>query len=170
MTEERSDYIVVGRISGLYGVKGWVKVFSHTAPRKNILSYNPWYLKLEGSWRPVQLKEGKPHGKGIIAHLEGCDDRDAAVGLMDVDIAISHTQLQPKAEKEYYWVELIGLEVISAEGQSFGRVDHLIETGANDVLVVKGETERLIPFVMNEVVLDIDLDKKQIHVDWSEEF
>ena len=160
----------MGRISGVYGVKGWVKVYSYTRPRENIVQYQPWYLKRNGDWQPRTLAEGNRHGKGVIARLEACDDRDQALALMGCEIGVRRDQLPATAPGEYYWTDLQGLEVVTLQDEPLGRVDHLIETGANDVLVVKGDRERLIPFVMGQVVTRVDLDAGIIQVDWDKEF
>lgn len=171
MAENREDYIVVGRISGIYGVRGWVKVFSHTQPRENILTYATWYLKKQGAWAAGDLETGRVHGKGVVAKLKGCDDRDAAAALMGCDIAIRRDQLPQAAPGEYYWADLEGLRVINLDGVALGVVDHLLETGANDVLVVReGGTERLIPFVQGLFVKSIDLETGEMIVDWDPEF
>ncbi len=168
---ENKDYIVVGSINGLHGVRGWVKVFSHTQPRKNILSYRTWYLLRDGQWVATKLLDGRQQGKGIVARLEGYDDRDQAATLLKTDIAIHSGQLPKAPSGEYYWAELQGLKVINAEGIELGVVDHLLETGANDVLVVmEGETERLIPYVIGQFVLEVSLAEGVIKVDWDPDF
>ncbi len=171
MADNGEDYIVVGRISGLYGVRGWVKVFSHTQPRENILTYATWYLKKQGAWAAAELETGRVQGKGIVAKLRGCDDRDAAAALMGHSVAIRREQLPEAAPDEYYWAELQGLRVCNLEGIELGVVDHLLETGANDVLVVKQDgNERLIPFVQGQFVKQVDLAEGLITVDWDAEF
>jgi 16S rRNA processing protein RimM len=171
VVSKSDEYIVVGRISGLYGVRGWIKVFSHTQPRNNILSYATWYLKRQGVWLEVGLEDGRVHGKGIVAKLKGCDDRDAAAALMDSTIAIRREQLPSAGPDEYYWADLQGLRVSNLEGVELGVVDHLLETGANDVLVVRqGGTERLIPFIQGQFVTNIDLEAGEMTVDWDPDF
>lgn len=167
MTDET---VVLGRISGVFGVKGWVKVFSHTDPRNNILRYKKWLLKEGSAWREVKLSQGQVHGKGVIAKLEGVDDRDQAASLMDTEIAIQRDVLPNLQAGEYYWADLIGLDVQNLQTVDLGTVDHLFETGANDVLVVKGERERLIPYVPEQVIVEIDLAGNRLVVDWDEEF
>ncbi len=162
--------INVGRISGVYGVKGWIRIYSFTEPRENILQYNPWQLGRAGEWRAVELLDGKRHGKGVIARIAGCDDRDAAAALIGTDIAVRREQLPQVPAGEYYWNDLIGLRVLTAAGEELGTVDHLLETGANDVLVVQGERERLIPYVPGEVVTGVDLDAGELRVDWDPDF
>ena len=151
-------------------MRGWVRVYSHTRPRENILRYSPWYVKRAGEWRPMPLAGGRRHGKGVVARLEGCVDRDQARLLIGADIGLRREQLPELPEGEFYWADLEGLAVEDLKGRPLGRVDHLLETGANDVLVVRGERERLIPFVYGQVVLDVDLRAGRIRVDWDPDF
>lgn len=159
--------MVLGRVTGLFGVKGWVKVYSHTQPREAILGYERWFLGQQGDWRPVGIREGKRHGKSVIAHLEGVDDREMAAALIDCDIAVSRNDLPEAEEGTYYWADLEGLLVVHKDGTVLGTVAYLLETGANDVLVIEGEKERLIPFVADEVILGVDVAKGVIKVDWE---
>jgi 16S rRNA processing protein RimM len=170
MTENARDLVLVGRIVGLYGVRGWVKVHSYAAGREQILAYDPWHLRIGGEWCPKRLAAGREHGKGIVVQFEGVVDRDMAAGLVGADIAVHRDQLEPLAPGEYYWIDLIGLRVVTGAGVELGRVDHLLETGANDVLVVHGERERLIPYVPGEVVVKVDLEAGVIEVDWDPDF
>lgn len=162
--------VVIGKISGVYGVRGWCRVFSYTDPREGILQYSPWTLRTADGERSVRLVEGRKQGKGIVVKLEGCDDRDAALALMDSEIVIDRDQLPDIDSDEYYWIDLVGLKVLSVDDDDFGTVESIFATGANDVLVVIGERERLIPFVQPEVVKDIDLDAGIIRVDWDRDF
>jgi 16S rRNA processing protein RimM len=162
--------LVIGRINGLYGVRGWVKVYSYTDPITNILDYSPWQLWQHGAWHSVKLQQGQAHGKGIIAQLEGCFDRDQAARLLGAEIAILREHLPPPPPDEYYWSDLIGLTVVNQAEQTLGVVERLLETGAHDVLVVQGERERLIPFVLERIVLAVDLTARRIQVDWDADF
>jgi 16S rRNA processing protein RimM len=162
--------VIIGKISGVYGVRGWCRVFSYTEPREGILQYTPWQLRNASGDTTVKVIEGRKQGKGIVVKLEGCDDRDAALALMDSEIRIYRDQLPDTDSDEYYWIDLVGLKVISLDDEEYGIVDHIFATGANDVLVVKGERERLIPFVQPDVVTDIDLDAGIIRVDWDSDF
>ncbi|MCF6236618.1 MAG: ribosome maturation factor RimM [Gammaproteobacteria bacterium] len=164
-----SDWVVVGKVSGVYGVRGWVRIFSYTAPRENILTYSPWYLKREAGSEMTRVIAGRVHGKGVVAQLEFSTDRDVAAQLVGLEIVIKSEQLPPVEQGEYYWSDLVGLEVVTVDGQILGKVDHLIETGANDVLVVKGERERLLPYT-DECVLKVSLDDGVIQVDWDPDF
>lgn len=172
MAEAASDKLVLGRISGLFGVRGWVKVFSYTAPRTEILELGPWFIRVDGQWRRFPLREGKAHGKGVVARLADVEDRDAAARLLGADIAIDRSQLPQTGPTEYYWADLIGLRVLNLAGIDLGRVDHLLETGANDVLVAVAEDghERLIPFLHGQVVQKVDIPAGVIRVDWDPDF
>lgn len=175
---EQQQWVAVGRVNGLFGVKGWIKVFSDTQPRENILTYSPWFLKRNGQWQEFKLLAGKAHGKGVIAHLSGCADRDVAAELVGSEIAIKREQLPKPAPGEYYWSDLKGLKVINLESVELGYIDSMLETGANDVMVVqsndgtgkKGKRERLIPFVRESTVHEVNLEQGYITVDWDEDF
>jgi 16S rRNA processing protein RimM len=154
----------------VYGIQGWVRVFSYTEPRENIVRYKPWYLKREGDWQARTVAEANRHGKGVVARLEGCSDRDQAQALIGYEIGVRRDQLPETETGEYYWNDLEGLEVVTLGGELLGRVDHLLETGANDVLVVQGDRQRLIPFISGRVVASVDLAAGRIQVDWDKEF
>jgi 16S rRNA processing protein RimM len=145
-------------------------VFSYTDPRENIINYRRWHLDKQGVSGEWRLAEGRRHGKGVVARLEGCEDRDAATALVDSDIFVERAQLPPLDEGEYYWADLQGMQVVNRQGERLGRVDSLFETGANDVLVVKGDRERLIPFVSGRVILSVDRSSGEILVDWDKDF
>ena len=162
--------IIVGRIVGLYGVRGWVKIRSYTQPAENILSYGPWTIGAPGRWREAQVQVGRVHGKGIVAQLAGSEDRDAARGLIGADIAVHRGQLPPAEADSYYWTDLVGLQVLDPSGRSLGTVDYVMATGANDVLVIKGDRERLIPFIREQVIKEVDLDRGRLIADWDADF
>jgi len=168
--EKESTWLKLGNISGVFGVKGWLKVYANTDKKENILSYQPWYIERNKVRKAVKLKAGKPHGKTIIVQLEGVDDRNEAELWVGSDIYMKSDQLPELAKDEYYWSDLIGLKVVSLDGDDFGIIDHLLETGANDVIVVKGDRERLIPYVTGQVVKSVDLKEQQMIVDWSADF
>ena len=160
----------MGRVTGPYGVKGWVRVVSYTDPPEELLDYSPWYLLRSGAWHATPVQEARPHGKGLVVHFPDCRDRDRAQELAGVDIGIYRSQLPETGEDEYYWCDLIGLRVVTLNNTPLGIVDHLIETGSNDVLVVRGERERLVPFVPGQVIAAVDLDAGEIRVDWDPDF
>ena len=161
--------VTLGRITGLFGVRGWIKVHSYTRPPETILQYGPWGLKTSQGVRELKLAEGRSHGRGIVARIEGCTDRDQAAALVGADIEVAVGRLPRLKPGEYYWSQLEGLKVINLSGQELGIVDYLFETGANDVLVVAGERERLIPYTPT-VVQGVDLDAGVLRVDWDESF
>ena len=162
--------INVGKISGVFGIKGWVKVFSFTESRENILSYSPWLLKKDSETRLVTVIDGKLQGKAVVAQLDGVNDRDQAASFMGWDIYITPEQLPKVAKDEYYWSDLIGLNVETDLGVQLGVVESLLETGANDVVIVKGERERVIPFLQGQTIMAIDLEAGKMVVDWDPDF
>jgi 16S rRNA processing protein RimM len=165
-----ANLVTLGRISGLFGVHGWVKVFSYSQPRDGMLRYNLWYLELATGWSQMALEGGHRHSKGVVAKLAGCDSRDRAAPLLGAAIAVSREQFPDVEPGEYYWTDLLNLQVVTQAGVQLGVVDYLLETGANDVLVVKGDRERLIPFVARDVISKIDLDNGILVVDWDPDF
>jgi len=167
----KDDYVILGRISGVHGVQGWVKVYVETRERDVMLRFSPWYLRVTGGWESHRLLDGRVQGKGVVvARLEGIEDRDRAKSLIGVEIAVRREQLPKPKRGEYYWVDLEGLKVVNLEGVELGTVSHLFETGANDVLVVTdGERERWIPFT-KDAVKKVDLAAHEICVDWDADF
>jgi 16S rRNA processing protein RimM len=166
-----SDFLDAGEISGVFGIKGLVKVFSFTDPRENILAYSPWILQKNNQTREVKIVGGQRHGNNVVAELDGISDRDAALALIGWKILIRKQQLPETKPGEYYWADLVGLNVKTKQGVSLGKVDNLLETRANDVLVVlDGEIERLIPFLQQQTIMHIDLDAGLMIVDWDPDF
>lgn len=172
-----SDRVVtVGRIVGLFGTQGWVKVYSYTRPPEAILQYDPWLIRSEGGWQSHRLQGGRRQGKGLVAHLEHCSTREEANQWIGTDIAVPLERLPALPKGEYYWVQLEGLRVVNLENETLGVVSHLFETGANDVMVVVPQTSsaqdparakhRLIPYVA-EVVKEVDLEGGVVRVDWG---
>ncbi|MEX0430069.1 ribosome maturation factor RimM [Spiribacter insolitus] len=162
--------IVLGEIVGAHGIRGELKLHSWTRPRENILDYPVWILEKAGSTGEYELAGGRHQGKGLVARLAGVEDRDAAAALQGSRISVPRSALPDKAPGEYYWAELEGLAVETLTGQSLGKVTGLIETGANDVLVVEGERERLIPYAPGVYIQSVDLTSGRIVVDWDPEF
>ncbi len=166
--------MVIGRVAGLYSLNGWVKIISYTEPRENILTYRPWYISVpengKASWQLLPHVNSRVHGKGIIALLEVSDNPDTAGRWLEKDIGITRTQLPSLPQGDYYWSELIGCKVLTLDGIELGMLDHFFSTGANDVMVVTGERERLIPYIKDSVVRSIDLNNKIMQVDWDAEF
>jgi 16S rRNA processing protein RimM len=164
------DMVTLGQISGVFGVKGWVKVFSHTEQRHGILDYNPWFLQVAGEWKAYKLMSGQIQGKGIVVQLDGVAGCDQAQALVGCVVAVPREQLHPLRQDEYYWADLIGMTVETTGGVPFGKVDSLFETGANDVLVVRGDRERLVPWIMGDVVKSVSLAEKHMVVEWDPDF
>ncbi len=158
--------IIVGRIGSAHGIKGWAKITSYTDPKANILSYRPWLLLIQGQWCAVKVLDGRPQGNGIIAHIEGYNTPEEIRQLVNIEIGIQRDQLPILPQGEYYWSDLIGLQVINTQNQHLGTIASLFETGANDVVVVKGEKEVLIPYIP-QVVLAVDLEQRLMRVDWE---
>ncbi|OZG70645.1 ribosome maturation factor RimM [Hahella sp. CCB-MM4] len=173
-----SDHeVVLGKIVGVFGVKGWVKVQSFSSPIENIFSYKSWVLEFpDSSRKQSKLREGKRQGKGLVASLEGVADRDEARMLVGSVIKVAIDQLPELEQGDFYWYQLEGLEVSTVQGEKLGVVDHLMETGSNDVMVVKptqdgiDERERLIPYLPGQVVQNVELEKRLITVDWDPDF
>lgn len=161
--------IVVGRITGVYGVRGWVRLASFTDPVDNLLDYRPWLIEDRNGWRELAVHEVRPHGKGFVARIDDCDDRDQAARFTGRDLCIPADRLPKPDEDEYYWFELEGLKVVNTEGIELGEVDHLFATGANDVMVVKeGPRERLLPFIA-DVIVEVQRSEGLIRVVWDPE-
>ena len=168
---DEQRFVTLGRVSGAHGIQGWVRVHSDTSPRENILDYSPWHLARPGRREVWKVSAGRLQGKLVVAKLAGCNDRDAAEQLVGAEISIRRAQLPATTEPgEFYWTDLVGLRVQTIEGVDLGRIERLFETGANDVIVVQGERERLVPYVWEQVVRDVDLEAGMMHVDWDPEF
>lgn len=162
-----SERVIVGRIVGVYGIKGWLKVLSYTRPRENLFKYSPWRLPGEEGTRSFELRAGRRQGKGLIVSLAGIDNRDQASCLVNTDICIERGQLDEPQPGEYYWHDLLGAVVIDQHEKQLGRVTEILETGGNDVLVVEGDDRHLIPFVEPEYIAGVDIDRRIIRVDWD---
>lgn len=161
--------VTMGRIAAPFGVQGWIKVQPFTKEVGGLKDFPVWWLGSGDNWRQYPVLEAGIHGQTLIAKLAGCDDRDAAARLKGCEIAVPREQLPAAGADEYYWADLIGLAVVNAQDEALGTVSDLLATGANDVLVVRGERERLIPFIA-QVVLEVDLVAKRIRVDWGADY
>jgi 16S rRNA processing protein RimM len=178
MSESQPDLLVIGRISGCYGIKGWVKIHSFTEPVENMLAYDQFQLKRKSGLEAVEFDSIRRQGKGLVGHIKGVEDRNLAETYKGLEIAVGAEQLPTLDDGDFYWRELHGLKVwcldqsVSEERVLLGTVDHLIDTGANDVLVVKAckesvdKQERLIPYLPDDVVTRVDLKAGLIEVDW----
>jgi 16S rRNA processing protein RimM len=159
----------MGRLSAPFGVKGWLKVQPNTAAAQNLLAYRTWWVEGDGEWRSLAVAEARVHGHSVVAKLEGCDDRDAAAALRGKTVAVPRAELPGTKSGEYYWADLIGLAVVNGDGQGLGRIASILQTGANDVLVVDGERERLIPFIA-DVIRQVDLGTGVVRVEWGADY
>lgn len=170
---DSDNEVVVGAINGVYGIKGWVKVFSYTSPLEQILEYQPWILRKGAKQRDLKISDGKQHGKGIVVLPDQFKTREDAESLIGYEIRVLRSQFPDLDEGEFYWFELQGMTVINEADEVLGEVKEMIETGANDVMVLISneasidDKERLIPLVMDQVVLRIDTNAREIRVAWE---
>ena len=162
--------LCLGKISGVFGIRGWIKVFSYTENKENILNYSPWFLQKDSQIKTFDVLSGQVQGKAIVACLDGINSRNEAELLLGWSIYIDADQLPPTQPDEYYWSELVGLKVQTLSGLNIGVVDHMLETGANDVVVVEGEKQILIPFLQPETITSIDLEAGLMTVNWDPDF
>jgi 16S rRNA processing protein RimM len=158
----------IGHISGVHGIRGWVRIHSLTEPREAIFEYQPWLLG--ESRKEVRIAQGKKHGRHLIAAFENVNDRDGAETLVNRPIAAYRDQFSKLPDDEFYWTDLLGASVRLGDGTELGRIEKMLATGAHDVMVVKGERERLIPFVQGQYVKNVSLDDGIVVVEWDPEF
>jgi 16S rRNA processing protein RimM len=160
--------IKVGKIGSTYGVHGWIKVLSYTEYGASILDYKPWYLsKNEENWQPHVIEDGRMHNNRVIVKFQDINSPEEAALLTGNFVGIPRSLLPVLEKNEFYWSDLEGLTVINKNGDVLGTVIYLMATGSNDVLVIKGEKEHAIPYLPGDVILEINLEKKEIHVDWE---
>ena len=168
------NLVVMGRIVAPYGVFGWLKVLPDTETMDSLFDYDTWWLGKDDNWRELNVVEAKIHNDVLVVKLQGIDDRDAAFACKGKQVAVPRDALPDAPENEYYWSDLIGLNVKNQQDVIFGQISDVFETGANDVIVVSGtegaETrERLIPFTA-QTILDVNLEAKTMLVDWDADF
>ena len=172
----QDNWVVVGKLLGAFGIKGWIKLYSHTRPMENIKQYNPLWLKKAGEWQQIHIEGVQRHGKGLVAKLKGCDTPEQVPAFSGCELAVKRGQLPELAKDDFYWSDLIDLRVYTREGVCLGRIDSVFETGANDVLsVVSTESslddrDRLVPYLWQDVVLNVDLSAGSMVVDWDADF
>lgn len=164
----KREKVLLGHVAGAYGVKGWSRIHSDTEPREAIFEYQPWLIGDQE--RPLKVLQGRRQGRHLVARLDGVSDRDAAESLAGQKIAIYRDQLPDLPESHYYWADLIGSSVYSQDGAELGSIKEMIATGANDVMVVQGDRERLIPFIQKEYVTKVDLAGRRVTVNWDPDF
>jgi 16S rRNA processing protein RimM len=173
--------VEMGRISAPFGIKGWIRVQTVTraiSGSNSLASYPVWWFSTAEGWREVRVEQAQAQGTDVVAKLAGCDDRDAAAALKGRQVAIPRDAFPPAKLGEFYWADLIGLGVKNTEGLDFGVVTSMMETGANDVMVVQqnavdgsghGNKERLIPFIA-DVVKRVDIAASLIEVQWGADY
>lgn len=159
----------MGRITAPFGVKGWVKVHPLTEAAKNLLAYPRWWVQRGAEWQEYEVAEARVQSAAVVARLAGCEDREAAALFRGSEIAVPRSQLPRAGPGEYYWVDLLGLNVVNVESQELGRIVEILQTGANDVLVVQGDRERLIPFI-GTVIREVDEAAGVLRVDWGKDY
>ncbi|EKT54277.1 ribosome maturation factor RimM [Providencia burhodogranariea] len=169
--------IILGKLGAAYGIRGWLKVFSSTEQAESIFDYQPWFIQRSGQWQHIEIEDWKHHNKDIIVKLSGVDDRDAATLLTNFEITVDSTQLPKLDNNDYYWKDLMGCHVVTLDGYDLGTIIDMMETGSNDVIVIKanlkdafGIKERLVPFLDGQVIKKVDLESKLIEVDWDPGF
>jgi 16S rRNA processing protein RimM len=160
--------VLLGHVSGVHGLEGWIKIHSLTDPREAIFEYQPWLLG--ASLEEVRLTQGKKHGSRLIALLENTESREQAEALVNQPIAVYRDQFPELPGGTFYWTDLVGLTVRLEDGRELGTIASMLATGANDVMVVRGERERLIPFIREQYVKQVDLDAGLVTVDWDPDF
>ena len=167
--EPPEKLVVMGRILAPFGVRGWIKVQPNTAEIRNLVAYRNWWVGQDGDWREAAVAEAKVQGSTVVARFTGCDDREAAATLRGKAVAVPRASLPEPKSGEFYWADLIGLAVVNEEALELGRIVGMLETGANDVLVVQGERERLVPFIAT-VIREVDLPSGIVRVDWAADY
>ncbi len=166
----KDQQLVLGKIASPFGVRGWTKVVSYTEPLEALLDHQQWNLSQNGRQVVHNVVEGKPHGKFLIAKFDGIDDRDDVARLTNALVVLERNQLPDSEDDSFYWADLIGLQVVTTDGTVLGEVERMMETGANDVVVVAGERERLIPWIRDSVIRAVSLKEGKITVDWDADF
>ena len=159
--------IIVGCLGTSYGVNGWMKITSFTNPEKNVLDYNPWYFKNHGVYSPITVLDKRVQGQYLVAKLKGCDSPEMAKTWTGREISVPRSVLPTCNDNEFYWTDLEGLEVLDQQGKLLGKIDNMMATGSNDVMLVTGEKILQIPFIMHEVVKNVNLQAGTITVDWQ---
>jgi 16S rRNA processing protein RimM len=159
----------MGRITAPYGIRGGIRILPYTSTTDGLLAYRTWWLGADGEWRQHAVLSASVRARTVVATLEGCGNREEAILLKGRQVAVTRGELPRAAENEFYWADLIGLKVVNVEAEDFGRVVRILETGANDVLVVQNGRERLIPFIA-EVIRGVDADAGVITVEWGADF
>lgn len=170
-SKQDAQQLELGKINGFWGVNGWLKVFSYTDPKEDITQYKKLNLHSNGSMKSLQVEQARMQAKTIVIKFVGYDSREQAEALLGSVVSINKQDLPELEEDEFYWHELIGLNVFNLQQKQLGIVDSMLATQADDVLVIKSadaeKREYLIPFVMEYFVCEVDLENRRIIVDWE---
>lgn len=168
----KGDMVIMGRFGRPVGIQGQIKLFVFSKAQANIEDYQPWHIKNSaGQWEIVNCKNIKQRDKFLAVNIAGINSRETAQAFTSKEVAIERSVLPTLPDGEYYWRDLIGMNVINKKSIKLGKVTELLETGANDVLIIKsGDKKHLIPFLIDKFVLDISLKENLITVDWDESF
>jgi len=169
-TTTPDNLVIIGKVGAPHGIRGWVTIHSFTQPRENVLDYLPWLIKRTNSWQELEVVEVREQHKNLLALFADCTDRNHAEAYVNAELAIPRERLPVLPNNEFYWSDLTGLVVTTTTGKELGKVDHLFATGANDVLVIKGDKEYLVPYVKERVVKNIDLKNGTMTVEWDPDF
>lgn len=175
MIKTPENLAIIGKITGVYGIKGWVKIHSDTQPMENIFSYGDWQVCMNGQWTTVKVRSWRPHGKGIVAALDDCQDRTLAQKYCQCEVAVPKEVLPSGENGEFYYHQLEKLLVVTTDNVVLGRIDHMFNTGSNDVMVVKpckesiDGRERWVPYA-DQYLQEISLEDGVVKVDWDPEF
>lgn len=175
-SEADREWVVLGEIGRVHGLKGWLKLISFTSPIKNILDYSSFQVEVGGRVQEIELDEHRRLNKALLVHFKGYDNPETARLLTGTVLTIANKKLPQLQRGEFYWHQLQDLRVVNQHEQVLGQVSHLLETGANDVLVVKADSksiddrERLIPYLTDSVIIEIDLRTQTIRVDWEADY
>ncbi|MDP1603718.1 MAG: ribosome maturation factor RimM [Legionella sp.] len=164
------NWIVVGRFGRVHGIKGFITIHSYTEPRDNILRYTQWHALMGNHWQPLKLSRVEVNDKHILVQVEGFDEREQVASLTNIEIGVNREQLPELAAGEFYWHQLVGMQVVNQQGDALGEVVEILPTGSNDVLVVEGKKRQLIPYLPGRSVIDVNLSQRCITVDWDADF
>jgi len=159
--------VILGKVIGHFGVQGWVKIFSYTKPKQAILEYKQMELKEKNQWKSIEIEEGKMHGKNVLIKIRSIENRQIAEQVLGKYLGVPREDFPELPEGHYYWTDLEGMEVHNLTGNKIGIISYMLETGANDVMVIENDDEILIPFLMDRVVKKVDFKLNKIVVDWD---
>jgi len=159
--------VILGKVIGHFGVQGWVKIFSYTKPKQAILDYKEMTMKEKNQWKSIKIEESKIHGKNVLIKIKNIENREKAEQILGKYLGVSRGDLPNLTDGHYYWTDLEGMEVEDLKGNKIGIVSYILETGANDVMVIENDDEILIPFLMDRVVKEVNFKLNKIIVDWD---